>query len=120
MRLLSALAISFATFVAALPASGAEMTYYLKNSQSRSVVLELRARDRDKMWPGDGQVYQLDAGQRKSVIVSCNAGETICYGGWIEGNDQHAFGVGPDDDRACTECCAICVDKTTTNIVLDR
>ena len=28
--------------------------------------------------------------------ISCEAGERICYGAWVNGNDGISFGVGPD------------------------
>ena len=75
-----------------------------------------RSRDRDQVWPGGDQVYLLEKGEAKSVPVSCNAGENICYGAWVAGDDRIAWGVGPDNDHPCNDCCYICAEKTTAEI----
>jgi len=79
-------------------------------------VLEFRGRQSRAVWPGKGKVYLLAKGERKSVTIGCQPGENVCYGGWANGNDRISFGVGPDDDRTCADCCRICVEGTTETI----
>lgn len=101
----------------AAPANADEgMTMYLRNQQDRGVVVEFRGRSTGTVWPGQGQVYLLDKRERKSVTLGCVEGEEICYGAWVNGNDRIAFGVGPDDDLQCEDCCRICVAGTTETI----
>jgi hypothetical protein len=94
----------------------AEMGYVLQNEHSRSVAIELHGKD--QTWPGGDQVYLLDPGDIKEVTISCTPGERICYGAWINGNDRISFGVGPDNNRTCHNCCSICVGHTMETIDL--
>lgn len=112
-----------ALVLSALAPSGAaagDMTFMMKNSHPESVVIELTSRGRDQVWPGNGQVYQLNSAERKTVPVACVEGEEICYGAWVFGDDTQSFGIGPDKDVACTNCCFICVDGTKATISLHR
>ena len=86
------------------------------HSGSKPWVLELHGRETGRVWPGDSQVYLLDPGERKSVLIDCHEGENICYGAWVYGDDRLSYGVGPDGDRRCRDCCSVCVAKTTTTI----
>ena len=102
--------------VAPVAAQADEMAFFMKNKASRAVVVELRSRERDHVWPGDGQVYLLETGESKSVPIACEAGENICYGAWLNGDDRTVWGVGPDNDHPGSDCCYICAPKTTAEI----
>ncbi|MBX3572407.1 MAG: hypothetical protein KF694_08650 [Mesorhizobium sp.] len=112
MRILAAVLLALALSAPAHAEGG--MTFYMKNDTGRAMVLELHGET--QVWPGEGQVYLLEPGERKSVLIDCREGENICYGAWVHGNDRISFGVGPDGDRACRSCCSVCVAKTTTTI----
>jgi len=100
--------------VLATPVHAADMNVYIKNQQDRGVAVELSSRDREAVWPGGDKVYFLDAREKKSVPISCEAGERICYGAWVNGDDRMSFGVGPDRDQPpCEYCCFLCVEKST-------
>lgn len=114
-RISSGAALALLLAAAGLPGpAGAEerMAFYVRNGVDRAVVLEFRSRDRDMVWPGNGQVFYLDPRQNKSVPIECNAGERICYGAWVYGAAATAWGVGPRDDRECPDCCRICTGGT--------
>lgn len=102
--------------LAAAAAQADEMAFFMKNQAGRAVAVELRSHDRDQVWPGDDKVYLLEKGEAKSVPISCNAGENICYGAWVAGDDRVTWGVGPDDDHACDDCCYTCAAKTTATV----
>lgn len=111
--------LAIAAFAAAIalpaPAFAEDgMTFYIRNQNPQGVVLELHGQNR--AWPGNGQVYAIDGKSRKSVTIECAEGENICYGAWINGNDRITWGVGPDNNRDCQDCCSICVSKTTTQV----
>ena len=107
--------------VLSVPALGADMTFFMKNRQDRGVAVELFSQDRAISWPGGNKVYFLDVGERKSMTVSCQEGERICYGAWVNGDDSRWFGVGPDNDQPpCTYCCFICVGQTTATISVSK
>jgi len=106
---------------AAPAAHAADMHFYLKNRRHHSVAAVLFAQDRDKVWPDDNQAYLLDPGEKKSVPVSCFAGERICYGAWKVGDDSVLFGVGPDNDQPpCQYCCFLCVEKSTQDVSISK
>jgi hypothetical protein len=110
------LAAAILLMLAAGATSAAEMSFYAKNHHPFAVAVELFGRDR--VWPGDDQVYWLDGKERKSVPITCVAGETICYGAWISGAAGTSWGVGPDNNRDCTKCCSICTDRGSMEIEL--
>jgi hypothetical protein len=120
-------ALSLAAAVLALaapaiaPAFAADMNFYMKNQQDRGVAVVLFGQDRDVEWPGGDKAYFLDGREKKSVPVTCEAGERICYGAWINGDDTRFFGVGPDNDQPpCEYCCVICVAKSTKVISISK
>jgi len=108
-----------ASLVAA-PAAAADMAFYMKNNVGRAVAVELRSQSRAHAWPGDDKVYLLEVGEKKSVPVTCEPGERICFGAWQVGNDRVYWGVGPDNARRCDDCCTICTSKSTYEIDLAR
>jgi hypothetical protein len=113
-RSLSGLAT--ALVLATVGAHAADMGFVLENEHTRAVAIELRGEE--TVWPGNDKVYLIDPGAIKEVTISCTPGERICYGAWINGNDAIAFGVGPDNDRTCHDCCSICVAHTMETIDL--
>lgn len=115
----SALLALLALVLAVPPAFADSMSYFMQNAHPRAVVIELFSRDSDQRWPGDDKVFLLEKGERKTVPVECRTGETICYGAWVRGNDGVAWGVGPDNDRACDDCCVACVDKGRPDLVIE-
>ena len=107
-----------AALVCTTPARAADMAFFVKNLRKEAVAVELFSRDRETVWPGNGKVFLIDPNSQKSVPLSCNQGERICYGAWVDGNDRISAGVGPDNDQPCDTCCFICVEHTTETIDL--
>ena len=112
----AAIVLAAMAMLAPAAAQADEMAFFMKNQTGRAVAVELRSRDRDQVWPGGDKVYLLDKGAAKSVPVACNAGENICYGAWVAGDDRVTWGVGPDNDHSCSDCCYVCVGKTTAEV----
>ncbi|HEY4192457.1 MAG TPA: hypothetical protein VGM46_07400 [Mesorhizobium sp.] len=105
----------------AAPSFAAEMNFYMKNQQDRGVAVELFSQSRSKVWPGGDKVYFLDSREKKSVPVTCEEGERICYGAWVNGDDTISFGVGPDNDKPpCEYCCFTCAPKSTQVISITK
>ena len=50
--------------------------------------------------------------------LSCDAGESICYGAGNGGDEQTYWGVGPGDKGKCTDCCYVCTGGETEEIDL--
>ena len=111
-----AVAALISVLVLAAPAFAADVSFVMNNHHPNAVEVELYSQDRDQLWLGGDKVYLLDKGAAKSVPVSCNAGEQICYGAWVAGDDRVTWGVGPDNDHSCGDCCYICVGKTTAEV----
>ena len=109
-----------ALFLMTAPAGAAEMSFYIDNQQNYDVAVELYGERPGRVWPGNDKVYLIEKGYRKSVPVTCDAGERICYGAWRVGNDRVFFGSGPDNAYRCTDCCFICLQSDTATIRLVR
>lgn len=113
VRMAALVAVLFTT-----SAEATEMAFFVKNLRKEAVAVELFSRDRETVWPGNDQVFLIDPGSQKSVPLTCNQGEHICYGAWVDGNDSISAGVGPDNDQPCDTCCFICVEHSTEAIDL--
>lgn len=105
---------------AASVATAADVTFVMKNNHPNAVEVELYSQDRDHVWPGNGEVYVLDDGEAKTMALSCNNGEKICYGAWISGDKSTYWGVGPGNSETCNDCCYTCTGGNTEEINLDE
>ena len=119
IRPVTALCLFALPALAAGGAQAAEMAFYMKNGAGRAVAVELHG-DAGHAWPGEEKVFMLDTAEKKSVPVDCEAGERICYGAWLVGDDRVSWGVGPDNTEECEACCTVCVAKSTYTIDLQR
>jgi hypothetical protein len=115
-----AAAALFGAFVAlgASAASAGDVTFMMNNHHEYAVEVELYSQDRDHVWPGNGNVFYLDDGETKAMPLSCEEGETICYGAWVSGDPGTYWGVGPGDVDACENCCYVCEGGMTEEINL--
>lgn len=111
---------ALACLAAASPTFAADVTFQMKNSHPNAVEVELYSQDRDHVWPGNGEVYILDDGETKTMPLSCNEGEKICYGAWISGDKSTYWGVGPGNGEACDDCCYTCTGGNTEVIDLSE
>ena len=100
------------------PAFAADMSLYVRNQRPQGVAVELFSRDSDKVWPGNDKVFLIRPKANKSVPISCDNGERICWGAWVNGDDSVTAGVGPDNDQPCETCCFICTEHSTQTIDL--
>ncbi|RUX24856.1 hypothetical protein EOA13_29375 [Mesorhizobium sp. M7A.F.Ca.US.011.01.1.1] len=110
-------ALSFVMLFA--PAAQADdVTFAIKNSHPNAMRVELYSQDRDYVWPGEDKDYFLDDGETKQLPISCNAGESICYGAWVDGDEGTYWGVGPGNTEKCEDCCYTCNGGETEEIEL--
>jgi hypothetical protein len=114
---LAALALAALMSAAGL-AQAADVTFVMRNSHPNAVELELYSEERDHVWPGGNEVYYLDDGETKEVPISCEEGESICYGAWVSGDKGTYWGVGPDGSQSCSDCCYTCEGGQTEEIDL--
>ena len=112
-------ALAFVSVAAlAAPSFAADVTFVMKNAHPNALEVELYSQDRDHVWPGNGQVFYLDDGETKTMPLSCEEGETICYGAWVSGDRGTYWGVGPDNTEDCDNCCYTCEGGETEEIEL--
>jgi hypothetical protein len=109
---------SFIAPLGVVPASAGEVTFIMKNSHQFRVQVELYSQDRNHVWPGNNKVYILDDEETKRIPLSCNEGEKICYGAWVDGDASTYWGVGPNDKQQCEDCCYVCQGGNTETINL--
>ena len=102
----------------AAPAAAADVTFVMRNDHPNAVRIELYSQDRDHVWPGGGQDYYLDDGETKTMSLECEEGESICYGAWIDGDQGTYWGVGPNNEQTCDDCCYTCEGGDTEEIAL--
>ena len=101
-----------------LPAAADDVTFIMNNGHPNAVRVELYSQDRNQVWPGGNQTYYLDDSETKEIGLSCNSGESICYGAWIDGDESTYWGVGPNDKEQCSDCCYTCESGETEEINL--
>jgi hypothetical protein len=106
-----------AAFLTLAPAAAlADMSFYIVNDHRRDIALEFVSRNSDQIWPGGDKVYMIEGSRKKSIPIDCAEGERICYGAWQVGNDRVTWGIGPDRNKSCVDCCRICLSSGTDNI----
>ncbi|MFC3228742.1 hypothetical protein ACFOGJ_15970 [Marinibaculum pumilum] len=115
LRLAVLPAAAFAMLLLAMPqdAAAESVTFVLQNSHPNAVEIEFCSQDRDHSWPGGGEAFVMDGAEPVSFPLSCEAGETICYGAWVSGDQETYWGAGPDCAEPCDSCCTVCDGGTT-------
>ena len=110
-----AAALSLAVLIAPAARAG-DVTFQIRNNHPNAMRVELYSQDRDYVWPGDGKDFYLDDGETKQLPISCNEGEKICYGAWVDGDEETYWGVGPNNKETCEDCCYTCSGGQTEEI----
>ncbi len=102
--------------LAATPAIANEMTFRFTNHAASPVLVKLYSRDRLKSWPDDGRQFMLADRAPKKLSVSCELGEKICFGAWVEGDFDRFWGAGYEGKTDCDDCCRICEIPSETPV----
>lgn len=119
--ILHAFALLFVTLAAMASPSAARsesLTFYIKSDYQYIVELEFYSQNRNHVWPGNNRVYILDDYDTKNITLSCNYGEKICYGAWVQNETSRYWGVGYDGRQTCANCCYTCDGGYTETITL--
>jgi len=82
------------------------------------VYIEFYSDDRDRVWPGNGEVYYIADNNDHTYKICGYRGEKICYGAWVSGNSDTYWGVGKDARNRCRDCCYTCGDGRVRRRVL--
>jgi hypothetical protein len=99
-------------------AQASDVVVTIHNDHPMSVNVELYSASRQTAWPGNGETWTLADKVAKEFPISCEQGETICYGAWISDNREVFWGIGPDRDQPCDNCCFTCESDGANNINL--
>lgn len=91
--------------------------FKFRSNHEYSVGLEFTSQDRNHQWPGNGKAYKIDDYEIHTYKLSCQRGETICYGAWLEGDSTQYWGVGMDNENHCSDCCYVCGGNTKINLI---
>lgn len=94
-----------------------ELTFLVESKYAYKMQIEFYSQDRKVAWPGNGQAFNIDDYRTHVYKLSCNSGETICYGAWPTGSGSKYWGKGFNDRHSCENCCARC-DGQTVSFVL--
>lgn len=118
LRSASGAALSVFLLLAPVEAFADDVTFVMNNQHPNALRVQLYSQDRKYSWPGGDEDFYLDDGETQSMSLSCNAGEQICYGAWIDGDEDTYWGVGPGNKEDCTDCCYVCEGGETEEITL--
>ena len=94
------------------------ITFRIKSDYQYKVQIAFFSQDRNHVWPGRGNAYNLDDSKVHEVKLACQPGESICYGGWVTGNAKLYWGRGSDGKLKCESCCYTCSNNMTPVIRL--
>jgi len=74
---------------------------------------------RGYVWPGSNRVYVLDDYKTRTINITCQRGEKICFGAWVRNRETRYWGVGYGNAHGCKGCCYTCNGGQTRVIVLN-
>jgi hypothetical protein len=104
---------------AASPACAQSLTWKFKSEHPNTVSVELYSDNRNRVWPGSGEVYSLNDYSTRTINISCIRGEKICYGAWVRNTQSSSWGAGYGGKSSCKRCCYECDGGVTPTLVLD-
>ncbi len=111
--------LSLLAFSSATSAFSAEATFEIRSLYKYKVQISFFSQDRDHSWPGGDRSYNLHDSKMHRFKLTCERGEKICYGAWETEDEDTYWGVGPDDDESCDNCCLVCGSGQVKKIDLE-
>jgi len=84
------------------------MTWRLRAFDKYAVDAAFYSQNRKHEWPGNNQVWTIKDYKVHEFKLNCIAGEKVCFGAWVRGNDKQYWGVGHHGRNKCTSCCYTC------------
>lgn len=120
--MLPRLFILAALLIAALPGQlrADDLIVRMESEHPNSVSVMFYSTSRDFIWPGNEEVFLIDDDGVHTYPLQCEAGEQICYGAWVRGDDKSFWGVGRNDNHDCSDCCFQCSGGETRIITLSE
>ena len=101
-------------------ANAESLTFRIQSKYQYKVQIEFYSQARNAAWPGDNEAYNLNDSGVHEYNLSCQAGEKICYGAWVSGNQNTFWGAGLHARQSCASCCYTCDGSETPIIVLNN
>lgn len=106
--------------LAVQPAEARNLVFHFRNISGSPLQYQLYAQERGNIWPGTTQVYTIPpSGKVFDAPISCQQGEHVCFGAWVEGRGDFYWGVGKNSQQSCSDCCFICKGTSTTLITFN-
>jgi hypothetical protein len=92
------------------PTPNPTATFVVRKSYPGDLAVAFFSRSSiERTWPGQGRHYLLSDSEPRTYALSCQVGETICYGAWTQGSKLGPFwGVGRTGRESCKNCCVSC------------
>jgi hypothetical protein len=94
--------------LAAGPASAEVLTWHVTSQDQYIVHVQFFSQTYDRVWPGADRVWVIDDYAEHTYRLECTPGEKICIGAAEDGDYSTYWGVGLDNDKSCSNCCATC------------
>jgi hypothetical protein len=94
--------------VVATPVKADQLQWHFRNLSSHNLQLDFKSESGNRWWPGSDRAWTLNDRAEHDYTLNCIRGETICYGGWILGDDRTYWGEGSKHNHSCSKCCAVC------------
>jgi hypothetical protein len=98
-----------------------KVTFRIKSNHPSAVAVAFYSQnDRTRAWPGRDQHYRIVDWAEHSYPLTCERGEKICYGAWVEGGNLSPYwGAGLKGRQRCENCCFTCPARETGLITLE-
>jgi len=95
--------------------------FNIQSNHPNSVELEFYSSiDKTRRWPGSNRVYALRDSAVHTYRLSCQPGENVCFGAWVEGSGLNPYwGSGYRGRQSCRNCCLSCPSGNASTIVLE-
>ena len=108
------------TLLAPAPARAETLTFTVRSNHKNQVDIAFYSQNRKGFkWPADSRAWVLKDSEAHEFKLSCQRGETVCYGAWVRGSDASYWGVGENDKYSCSGCCYVCEGGATRTINLN-
>lgn len=89
------------------------VTVLTRNISGWDIAFRLFSKTRAWVWPNAWVWYRAPAdGWTYYSRITCRTGERICLGGFAPSRPGLSWGVGPNNNRPCWNCCFTCRSGT--------
>lgn len=86
-------------------------TFHVTNDTDERIAFGVFSKSRAHSWPAHDRHWPLtQRGFKYTIAISCRIGEKLCYGGWVDAQNENgpSWGVGYGARQGCENCCTTC------------